>query len=127
MPGYAYNPRPEKSARVYGRGARVSQKSSILVCRKVTGMRSDKAKRLLENMLIQKESLDGKFYTNVSGEILKLINSAEKNAESKGLDTERLFVHASAHRGFTMYTPRGLKRRREQRKVTNLQVVLEQR
>lgn len=126
MRKYAFNPEG-KSARVFGRGLRISQKSSVVVCRKVTGMRSDKARQLLQNMVSQKQSLDGKFYTNTSKEVLNLIESAEKNADSKGLDTEKLYVHASAHKGFSFFRPRGWKRRREQRKVTNLQVVLVQR
>ncbi len=126
MRKYAFNP-AGKSARVFGRGLRISQKSSVTVCRKVTGMRSDKAKQLLQNLVSQKQSLDGRFYTNTSKEILELISSAEKNADSKGLDTEKLYVHASAHKGFSFFRPRGWKRRREQRKVTNLQVVLVQR
>lgn len=127
MRKFAFNPDKGKSARVYGRGLAISRKSSVTVCRKVTGMRSDKAKQLLQNMVKQKQSLDGKFYTNVSKEMVGLIESAEKNAENKGLDTEKLHVHASAHKGFGFFRPRGWKRRREQKKVTNLQVVLVQR
>ncbi len=127
MRRYAFNPSAGKSAKAFGRGLRVSRKSSVIVCKKVTGMRSDKARQLLENMVSQKQGLDGKFYTNTSREILSLIGSAEKNADSKGLDTEKLYVHASAHKGFSFFRPRGWKRRREQRKVTNLQVVLVER
>ena len=126
MRKFAFNP-AGKSARVYGRGLAISGKSSVVICRKITGMRSDRAKQLLQNLVSQKQSLDGRFYTNASKEILNLISSAEKNADSKGLDTEKLYVHASAHKGFSFFRPRGWKRRREQRKVTNLQVVLVQR
>jgi hypothetical protein len=55
------------------------------------------------------------------------VKSAEANAEASGLDTESLHIHATAHKGFMFYRPRGQKRRREQAKVTNLQVVLEAR
>ena len=127
MRKFAFNPDKEKSARVYGRGLAISRKSSVTVCRKVTGMRSDKAKQLLNNMINQKQSLEGKFYTNTSKEIFELIESGEKNAENKGLDTEKLHVHASAHKGFGFFRLRGWKRRRERKKVTNLQIVLVQR
>jgi ribosomal protein L22 len=126
MRKYAFNPEG-RTSRAFGRGLRISGKSSLVVCRKVTGMRSDKATQLLRNMVSQKQSLDGKFYTNASKEVLNLIESAEKNADSIGLDTEKLYVHASAHKGFSFFRPRGWKRRREQRKVTNLQVVLVER
>ena len=121
---YAFNPDPKKSAKVYGRGINVSGRSSAIVCRKVTGMNLEKAKKLLENLLVEKHSLDGKYYTNVSRELLHLIKSAESNAEVKGLDSSRLQVHASSHKGFTFMRPRRMKLRGMQKKMTNLQVVL---
>jgi len=124
---YTYNPETRKSARVYGRGLRISTQSSGVVCRAVTGMRLEKGKELLQGLLDQKRSLSGKYYTNTTRQILNTIKSAEANAEAKGLDTEDLHIHATAHKGFMFYRPRGHKRRREQAKVTNLQVVLEAR
>ncbi len=127
MVKYAYNPNPAKCAKAYGRGLRISTKSSVIVCRKITGMNLQKGKSFLEALLNKKASINGKHYTNISSELLSLLTSAENNAEFKGMDTERMIIHASAHRGFTYYTPRNAKRRREKRKMTNIQVVLEQR
>ncbi len=127
MHKYAFNPDPKSSVRVYGRGLRVSGRSSALICRKVSGMSLEKAKRLLENLVSQKQSLDGKYYTNASKELLGLLKSGESNAENKGLDASRLLVHASSHKGFTYMRPRRLKLRGMQRKMTNLQVVLMER
>ena len=127
MNRYAYNPDQKKSARVFGRGTRVSQKSSEIVCSRITGMGLDKGKTFLLNMLMKKESISGKHYTNTANELLNLIKSAESNAEFKGLEPARLVIHASAHKGFSFYRPRNWKRRLERRKVTNLQVVLEER
>lgn len=123
---YAFNPKPEKSAKAYGLGLRISTKSSAQVCKAVKGKNLAKGKRLMENLLVKKESLDGKHYTNVAKEMLNLLKSAETNAEFKGLDTEKLVIHASAHRGFTMFRPRRFKMRGEHKKITNLQVVLVQ-
>lgn len=127
MHKYAFNPDPKKSARVYGRSLNVSAKSSETVCRKITGMNLEKAKKLLGNMVSQKHSLGGKYYTNTSMEILSLLKSAESNAEVKGLDTARLMVHASGHQGYTFMRPRRLKMRRTRKKITNVQVVLVER
>jgi large subunit ribosomal protein L22 len=127
MSRYAYNPDPKKSAKVYGRGLRISGKSSKIVCSGIAGMNLNRGKRFLLNMLMQKESIGGKYYTNVTKELINLLGSAESNAEFKGLDPNRLFIHASSHQGFTFYRPRGWKRRREKRKTTNVQVVLEER
>ena len=124
---YTFNSNPKKSAKAYGRSLRISTRSSAIVCSAVSGMSLAKGKKLLEDMLIEKRSLMGKYYTNISGELLNLIKSAENNAESKGLDFDKLFIHASAHKGFSFFRPRAFKMRGQHRKVTNLQVVLEQR
>jgi large subunit ribosomal protein L22 len=127
MHRYAFNPDQKKSARVYGRGLNVSHKSSQILCRKITGMGLEKAKGLMEGLVSQKRSLDGKYYTNASREILSLLKSAESNAESKGLDTARLQVHASSHQGFRFMRPRRLKMRRTMKKIANVQMVLVER
>ncbi len=122
---YARNTDPKKSACAHGSGLSISTSSTAVVCRAVAGMRLNKGKALLQDLLDQRRSLSGKYYTKTTGQVLDIIKSAESNAESKGLDTEKLHIHASAHKGFTFYRPRGWKRKREKRKSTNLQVVLE--
>jgi large subunit ribosomal protein L22 len=124
---YAFNPNPKKSARAYGRSLRISTKSSVIVCSAVNGKPLEKGKKLLEDVFVERRSLDGKYYTHITKELLDLIKSAEKNAESKGLNKERLFIHASAHTGFRFWRPRAFKMKGQERKISNLQVVLEQR
>ncbi|RLI96237.1 MAG: hypothetical protein DRO99_04790 [Candidatus Aenigmatarchaeota archaeon] len=124
---YAYNPNPKKSVKVYGRNMRISTKHSVAVCRAITGTTLARAKRLLQNILDEKVSLDGKYYTSTVNEVMGLLNVAESNAESKGLDTEKMVVHASAHRGFNYRTPRRFKLARRTARMTNLQIVLEER
>ncbi len=126
MSQYAYTPKSEKFSRALGRALRISTKSSTVVCRAISGLNLQKGKNLLNGMLEQKKSLDGKYYTNSTSEILDLLKSAESNAEFKGLDTEKLIIHASAHMGFAFWRPRRFKMRRQKRKVTNIQIVLEQ-
>ena len=121
---YTLNPNPKISVKVYGRNLRVSSKSSAVVCRKIRGMHLEKAKKLLENLVSQKQSLNGKYYTNSCKELLNLLNQAENNAEFKGLDTSKMIVHASAHQSFSYFRPRRFKMRRQRRKLANLQVVL---
>ena len=123
---YAFNPKPEVSAKAYGSSLRISTKHSVTVCRALTGLNLDKGKNLLEKLLSQKQDLDGKYYTNAASEILDLLKSAESNAEFKGLDLEKLIVYASAHKGFTFFRPRRFKMRRDKRKVTNIQIALVQ-
>ena len=127
MHKYAFNPDPKTSVKVYGRSLNVSYKTAQIVCRKITGMNLEKAKKLLENLVSQKHSLEGRYYTNTSKDILSLLKSAESNAEVKGLDTARLQVHASSHQGFRFMRPRRLKMRGTRKKITNVQVVLMER
>ena len=123
---YAFTPKTEKYSKAYGSGLRISTKHSTIVCRRLTGMNLAKGKKLLENLLSEKQDMDGKYYTNASEEILDLLKSAESNAEFKGLDTEKLIIFASAHRGFTFFRPRRMKMRRDKKKITNVQIVLVQ-
>lgn len=123
---YAFNP-AGKNVRSYGRALRISTKNSQVICGQITGKTLPKAKALLSGMLDQSRDLDGRYYTNATTEILSLLKSAENNAEVKGLAAERLVVSASAHQGFTMYRPRRFKNRRQKRKVTHVQVVLQER
>jgi len=123
---YAFNPNPKKSVRVYGRGLRVSPKSSVIVCRAISGSNFAKGKDLLTRIADGKESLDGKHYTNTTKAVLELLKSAESNAEFKGLTKEKLVIHASAHKGFTYMRPRKFKARGQQRKIANIQIVLQE-
>lgn len=121
------NADPKKSVMVYGRGLRISRKSSVTVCHAIAGKPIGKGKGLLDRLAAKKESLRGKYYTNVVEQLSLLLDSAAKNAEFKGLDPDRLIIHASAHKGFTLYRPRNWKRRREKRKVTNIRLLLTER
>jgi len=124
---YARNPNPKKSVKVYGRNLRISTKHSAKVCRAITNTSASKAMNLLQNLALEKVTLDGKYHTKVVGEMIGLLKLAESNAESKGFDPERMIVHASAHQGFTYQTPRRFKLARRQAKMTNLQILLEDR
>ncbi len=124
---YARNPNPKKSAKAYGRSLRISTKNAVIVCRALSGMNLEKGKQFLARLLLQRESINGKYYTNTVKSLMEIVSSAEHNAEFKGLDTNKLMIFASAHQGFGFWRPRNWKRRRERRKMTNLHVVLEER
>ncbi|MFH0956271.1 MAG: uL22 family ribosomal protein [Candidatus Aenigmatarchaeota archaeon] len=123
---YAFNPGGNRNVSVYGRGLRVSTKNSELICGQIRGKSLPKAKALLQRLVDRTDSLKGRYYTNATTEILSLLNSAENNAEVKGLKNDRLIVNASAHQGFSLYRPRRFKLRRQKRKVTHIQVVLQE-
>ena len=114
----------KKSAKVLGRSLPISTKDSVSICRNITGLNLEKGKTFMLGMLSEKRSIDGKFHTKAAFEIAKLLNSAERNAEFKGLDTSRMIIHASAHEGYTFYRPRRFKMHRQKKKVTHVQIVL---
>ena len=126
MQSYALKKNGKKSAKVFGRGLPISTKDSVAICRKLSGMNLQKGKEFLFGMLSEKRSLDGKFHTKAALEILGLLNSAESNAEFKGLDPEKMIINASAHEGYTFYRPRRFKVHGRKKKVTHVQVVVEQ-
>lgn len=121
---YAFNPRPEKSIKVYGRNLRISNKNSIIVCKAINGMSLKRGKKLLEDLKNRKRGLNGKYYTKVVEHLINLIKEAEANAEYKGLDVSKLHIWISAHKSFKFYTPRRFKLRRRKTKMTNIQLVL---
>ncbi len=123
---YALNLNPRKSAKAYGRGLSISPKDSKVICRKISGMNLQKGIKFLDDLSSEVVSIDGKHFTTAAANILDLVRSAEKNAESKGLDTEKLVIMASAHQAFSFFRPRRMKMRRQQRKAANVQVVLRQ-
>ena len=126
MAGYALKKNEKKSAKVFGRGLPISTKDSVAICRKLSGMNLEKGKSFLLGMLSEKRSIDGKFHTKAAFEIIGLLNSAESNAEFKGLNPDRMIISASAHEGYTFYRPRRFKVHGRKKKVTHVQVVLQE-
>lgn len=127
MQQYSLKVNEKKSAKVFGRALSISAKDSVAISRAITGMNLAKAKAFLLGMLSGKRSVDGKYHTKAAFEIMKLLNSAESNAEFKGLNADNMIVHASAHEGYTFFRPRRFKMHRTRKKVTHVQVILEER
>jgi len=120
---YTFVPK-HKFAKAYGSNLRISAKSAVLICRTIRNKPLNRAKRLLNDVYIGKRSLGGKYYTKTVGEIITLMNSCEKNAEFLGLDADRLFVHASAHKGTIMRRRRRKAAFGSRVKATNLELML---
>src|SRR3989344_6014738 len=95
---YTFKP-TEKHAKAYGNNLRISAKKSVILSRVIRGKKLSTAKRLLSDLAEGKRTLDGKYYTKTVKEMIRLLNSCEKNAESMNLNAGSLFVHASASKG----------------------------
>lgn len=135
MPEWGYSKTiidPETTAKASGRELRVSPKHAREVCKTVKNMRLDQAKEYLNLVIEKKKPIpygrhkkkvghrhglrkppSGRYPVKAAQNILRILESAEANAEFKGLDTERLkIVHASAFPGMKIrkYKPRAFGR-----------------
>jgi len=103
----------------------VSTKTATKICRFLKGKKLGETKKVLNDLINEKISLNGKYYTNTCKEILKVLESVESNARVKGLNLESMKVLISAHRGPTLH--RGRRRWRKfgtRLKMSQIQVVL---
>ena len=109
--------------------ARISLKDAVTIFKNVRKKPVNKAKALLNDLINEKRSIRGKHFTGASKEILGLIEEAEANAESLGLDTERLFVkEAVANKSFTYMLPKSRYSHRGKRaKLCQLKITVEER
>ncbi|MGB4612615.1 MAG: 50S ribosomal protein L22, partial [Methanothermobacter thermautotrophicus] len=98
---------------------KISPKHAVEICREIRGMELEKAKKYLEEVIRMERPVafkrynkkvghrrglngwaSGRYPVKAAGQILKVLENAEANAEYKGLDTEKLrIIHISSHRG----------------------------
>jgi large subunit ribosomal protein L22 len=118
--GYSSDWDPETSAKALGKELNISPKNSVEVCRAIKGMMIEDAKTLLNEVIEGKKAIrykrynkqvahkknavpikgPGRYPKNVAKAILRVLQSAQDNAEFKGLDTENMrIVTIAAHRG----------------------------
>lgn len=112
------------SARV--EDARISLKSSGILCKEIRGKKVERVKAMLEGLVAEKHSLRGKYYTKTAKKFLEVVKSAEANAKAKMLDDTKLFViSARADKGRTFVRPRSrMGRRGERAKMTHLEIIV---
>jgi large subunit ribosomal protein L22 len=140
---------PERTAKVAGRELRISPKHASEICRTIKGMKLEKAKTFLDQVIAKKtpvpfrrykkkvahrhgmqKSSAGRYPVKAANLILKLLQGAEANAEFKGLDAESLrVIHASAYAGLKIqnYVERAHGRSSPKFEyLTHVELVLEQ-
>ncbi len=111
----------ELMARVLGRDLRISLKQSVEVCKYLRHRKLAQSKRLLQEVLDMKRAIPFRTFTNGLGHrkghlgpgrypqktaeaFLKLLESVEANAQTKGLNTSELeIIHICAHKGAKMF------------------------
>jgi ribosomal protein L22 len=120
---YTFEPE-EAHAKAYGNNMRISAKDAATLSRLMRGKKRSVVKRLLQDLLAQTRSIDGKYYTKTVESVLELFESCEANAKSLGLDADKLFVHASATRGTNMRRGRRKSSFGSRMKITNMEIML---
>jgi large subunit ribosomal protein L22 len=111
--GYSVKPDPEKTAIASAREIPVKPKHVVNVCKAIRGMRLEQAKNYLEGVQELKIAVPfvrykrkvahrrgkigpGQFPEKAAGYVLRVVKSAEANAEFKGLDPERMWISHAA-------------------------------
>jgi len=146
MVGYTQKANPEITAKAYGREIRVSPKHCEEVSRSIRGMNVEVAKNFLKEVAAKKRPVKytrykkflshkrgigpGRFPVKAAEKILGIIESAQNNAEYKGLDSENMRIYTIAiHRGrfIKKYMPRAHGRSTRWFDCTsNIEVILEE-
>jgi large subunit ribosomal protein L22 len=144
--GYSMDSDPEKTSRALGKEFGVSPKHCREVCKMLKGMKVDDAKKYLKDVADLKTPVPytrfklylnpkpkvgpGRFPKNAAKAILKVLESAQSNAEYKGLDAENMRVKiAAAHRGRIekSFMPRAQGRSSPWNdQTTNIEIILEE-
>jgi len=131
--GYSFKAYEEdRMVRASGRDLRISPKAAREVCGSIRHMRLDQSRAFLTAVMEKKQAVpyrrynkevshkrglqgwySGRYPVKAAGEILAVLDGLEANAESKGLDLERLrLIHAVAQRARVLkrYIPRAFGR-----------------
>ena len=142
MPHFGYSFQgydPAVHVRASLREVDVSPKEAREVCAAIVGMKIDKARRLLEEVIQLKTPIPfrryhrkvghkrqlqgfyaGRYPVKVAKAMLKLLDSLEANAEYKGMDPSRIkIIHAAAYPGRKLkrFIPRAFGRATPRNKV----------
>ncbi|MHA1872845.1 MAG: uL22 family ribosomal protein [Candidatus Heimdallarchaeaceae archaeon] len=109
--------------------ARISKKDSKIIFDKIRNKQTKKAKQFLNDILNEKRSIDGRYYTKATKQILELIEDAERNAEAKNLDIDKLFIkEANIGKAFRFMLPKSrYSHRGKEAKMCRLSIKVEER
>jgi len=144
--GYTQETDAENTSRALGKEMSVSPKHCREVCKMLTGMKVEDAKKYLEEVIELKRAVPytrfkmylnpkpkigpGRYPKNAAKAILRVLQSAQSNAEYKGLDAENMRVKvAAAHRGRIQksFMPRAQGRSTPwNEQTTNIEIILEE-
>lgn len=104
----------ENMAKVVGRSLPISTKFCVEICNFIRNKNTSEAKEILRKVIDRKKAIPfkifnkdlshkrkigpGRYPKKAAGEIIKLLESVEANAQFKGLNTSNLYIaHINAH------------------------------
>jgi len=141
MAVYNYSRATDKTcAKAVGKSLPVSRKTSVEVCRAIKGMRVPRAKSYLADVIRKQHAVPmvryfqevghqtgmavGKFPIKAAAEILRVLEAAEQNAKTHGLNATALYVyHAASQRSHTVWH---YGRHGRQAKRTHIEIILKE-
>ena len=146
MQRYSTDVDPDKAAKAYGYELHCSLKDSINLAHAIRGMKTEDARKYLEEIISMKRPLPavfhhgkrahqkgigpGSFPKKAARYMLKTIVNAENNAEYKGFDVENMKIsHISAYGGRILKgtMPRAQGRATDKnKKTTNIEIIIEE-
>jgi len=146
MSRYTTNKDPEKSAKAYGYELHCSPKDSVNLAYVLKNMKTEEAKKYLEEIIEMKRPLPAVFHKRKRAHqkgigpgsypqkaakyMLKVLKNAENNAEYKGFDVENMKIgHITTYQGRTIkgFMPRAHGRTTDKNKTTtNIEIILEE-
>jgi len=144
--GYTQETDPETTSKAIGKELSVSPKHCREVCKMLTGLKVEDAKKYLKGVVALEIPVPytrfkmflnpkpkvgpGRYPKNAAKAILRVIESAQSNAEYKGLEADNMRVKAaSAHRGRIQksHMPRAQGRSTPwNEQTTNIEIILEE-
>src|SRR3989339_822722 len=130
----------QDTAIVNGRNLPISMKKSVEICNMIRSMTTKKAKAALSRVTKMEQAVpyrrynrdtphrpgigSGRYPVKTSQEILKLVENAEANAQNKGLSSNLIIEHVSAHKA-PLQWHYGRKRRRRL-KNTHIKLIVKE-
>ena len=146
MQRYSTDVDPDKAAKAYGYELHCSLKDSINLAHAIRGMKTEDARKYLEEIISMKRPLPavfhyrkrahqkgigpGSFPQKAARYMLKTVVNAENNAEYKGFDVENMKIsHISAYGGRILKgtMPRAQGRATDKnKKTTNIEIIIEE-
>lgn len=136
---YALKEMNENMAKSMGRDLSISQKKAIEICNYLRGKNVVKAKSFLERVIAKESPVPMKKFNRDTGhkagmaagrypvktamEVLKIVKSAEANAQNKGLSTKDMIIYHIVSNKASEPWHYGRKKRQKMKR-THLEVVL---